>query len=394
MKRMMILDIVKEIGLNGLIDIAIMSAIVYALIVWFQRSKAAYVFTGIVTIGFVYLLARQFNLLLTAAILQGFFAVILLAVIIIFQEDFKYLFERVGTWRVKANLKKRGPGTLRKEVEILSRTATDLATDKIGALLVLRGRDIIDRHLTGGVDLNGELSEAVLKSLFDPHSIGHDGAVVVDRDRILQFSCHLPLSKDLNKVGRSGTRHAAALGMAEVSDSLCISVSEELGTISVAYRGEIELIQDFDRLTGILEKFYSETYPEKRRSVIVDIFTKNVVEKITALLVTLVLWFVFVHESRLTYKRFTVPVNTTNLASELEVADTRPHEVEVTLGGKRSQFYFFNKNEVRLFLNMLDEGPGTVLKQIQESEISLPEGIVLESVTPGRVRMTILEKKK
>src|SRR3954466_4495484 len=103
---MVILEFLKEIGLNGLIDIALMSALVYALLIWFKRSKAAYVFTGILTIGFVYLLARQFNLLLTAAILQGFFAVILLAVIIIFQEDFKYLFEHVGVWSLKSNRKK------------------------------------------------------------------------------------------------------------------------------------------------------------------------------------------------------------------------------------------------------------------------------------------------
>jgi hypothetical protein len=143
-----------------------------------------------------------------------------------------------------------------------------------------------------------------------------------------------------------------------------------------------------------LEKFFLELYPIKIQNPILNLFTKNLREKSTAVIVTLVLWFVFVHESRITYQRFSIPVNTTNLAPNLTLADIRPQKVEVTLAGKRSQFYFFNKNEVRLFLNMLDEGPGTVMKQIQVSEISVPSGLTLESLSPGRIRMTILEQKE
>ncbi len=386
--------IFKDVGVGGIVDIGLMSALVYALLVWFKKSKAASVLTGILIIGIIYLLARQFNLLLTAAVLQGFFTVILLAVIIIFQEDLKYLFERLALWRYKPESRRRRLHGTRKEVEILARTLTDFAREKIGALIVLRGADIIDRHIDNGVDLNGELSEPLLKSLFDPHSIGHDGAVIIEGDRVFQFSSHLPLSKDLQKVGRSGTRHAAALGLAEVTDALCFAVSEEQGTISAARHGEISTLKDPQELTNLLEAYYHELYPEKKTSPLADIFQKNVREKVMALAVTLVLWFLFVHESKITYEKFPVPVELTNLEEDLEIHAIRPKEVEVTLSGKRSAFYFLNKKELHLYLNMLDAKVGTEIKQIQDSELTIPEGIILESMSPNRVQISLTKEKK
>ncbi len=384
----------NDIGAGGIADIVLMSAVIYALLVWFKKSKAASVLTGILIIGVVYLLARQFNLLLTAAVLQSFFTVILLAVIIIFQEDLKYLFERLALWRYNRGSRRRKLHDTRREVEMLARTLTDFAREKIGALIVLRGADIVDRHINNGVDLNGDLSEALLKSLFDPHSIGHDGAVLIEGDRVLQFSCHLPLSKDLQKVGRSGTRHAAALGLAEVTDALCFAVSEEQGTISAARNGEIATLKDPQELTNLLEAYYQERYPEKKSNALGDIFRKNIPEKIMAVAVTMVLWYVFVHESRITFERFSIPVEMTNLSDDLEMKAIRPKEVEVTLSGKRSAFYFFNKKELRLYMNMLDEKTGTDIRQIQESELTVPPGVSLERISPTRVQISIVTKGK
>ncbi len=150
----------------------------------------------------------------------------------------------------------------REEVEILVRTLTDLARDRIGALVAVRGNDMMVRHLEGGQECNGKLSEALLKSLFDAHSIGHDGAVVVKENRISQFSVQLPLSKNMKKLGNRGTRHAAALGLSELCDALCVVVSEERGTISVARNGELTEVSDPKQLAMILEGFYRDMNPK------------------------------------------------------------------------------------------------------------------------------------
>src|SRR5258706_10922757 len=99
----------RDVGLSGLADIVIMSALVYALIVWFKKSKAFFVLTGIFIIGVIYLIAREFNLQLVAAVFQGFFAVILIAVIVIFQEEIKRLFERLAVWSLNPRLARNKP---------------------------------------------------------------------------------------------------------------------------------------------------------------------------------------------------------------------------------------------------------------------------------------------
>ena len=140
---------------------------------------------------------------------------LIIAVVVIFQEEIKQFFEFLA--RATTSPRVRGQRLTeipRSEIEVLVSTLSDLASERIGALFVLRGKVPIVRHLNAGMDLNGELSEALLKSLVDPHSMGHDGAVVIEANIVRQFSAHLPLSRNLGKVGKGGTRHAAALGLA------------------------------------------------------------------------------------------------------------------------------------------------------------------------------------
>ena len=167
-------------------------------------------------LGIIYYLARSFQLYLSAAVLQGFFAVILLAMVIIFQEEFRRFFERIATWgRYR---KSDRVSKLHEEVEIIVQSVANLARQHVGALIVIQGADPLDRHLAGGYPLDGVLSEPLLESIFDPHSIGHDGAVIIDRGRLVRFGCHLPLSTSVERIGNLGLRHTAALGLSERTD--------------------------------------------------------------------------------------------------------------------------------------------------------------------------------
>lgn len=385
-----LLRLIKDIGVSGFIDIALMSVFIYALIVFFKQSKAFFVLTGIFIIGIIYLIAREFNLQLVAAVFQGFFAVILIAVIVIFQEEIKRLFERLAVWSLNPRLARRKPvGPAMEEVDILVRTLTDMAADRIGAIVVLRGRDALVRHINGGIDLNGTLSEILLRSLFNPSAPGHDGAAILEGSTIVTFGCHLPLSKDLKKVQRAGTRHAAALGLSELTDALCIVVSEERGTISVAKQGDIEILNDAGQLAHFIESHLMETTPSPSQRKWNNWLTHNLREKILAIAVTVALWFVFVHEGRLTYQAFQVPVEYTNLPANLVVKETRPPHVEVTLSGPRRYFYFIRPARIRLVVNMGDAKEGYQSKQIQHSSVSYPEKLRLESILPTHVRFIV-----
>ena len=384
-----ITDIVKEISIPGLFDIAFMSLMIYAVLALFRKTKARFVLTGIIIFSVVYLLARQFNLILTASVLQTFFAVIFVALIIIFQEEIRHFLEQIALWSLNPQFTfDRSQRSSREDIDILVNTITDLAKEKIGALIVLPGRTSIESSIEGGKTLNGKLSEPLLKSLLDPHSIGHDGAIVIENGTVVKFSCHLPLSKNFALLLNKGTRHAAALGLSEVKDSLCLVVSEERGTISVARNGELREVSS-EQLSLILEKFYSAVSPTKKRRAWHSYLTKNYKEKAIAVFMAVALWFVFVHESKLVYRTYNVPVKYTTIPSDLKVEDIRPDKVKVTFLGPRRAFYFFNEKEVELFLKIPDAKQGIKTVNINESSLRFPKDISLENIEPRRVLVRI-----
>ena len=386
-----ILDPFQAIGLSGLLDILFMSVLIYTLIVWSKRTKAASVLTGILIVAGVYLIARQFNLSLTAAIFEQFFAIILIALIIIFQEELRYFFERIATWSFKRTfLGKEDTRLDREEVEVLVRTLNDLAREKIGALVVIRGRDLIIRHLQGGEDCNGRLSESLLRSLFDTHSKGHDGAVVIEGNLVTQFSVHLPLSKNLKKLGEGGTRHAAALGLSERCDALCLVVSEERGTISVASNGEIRIVRDTDHLTRLLRSFYHTISPKGQTKAWEDHIKKNWRDKLVSLALAGALWFVLVDGSKTAYRTLSIPISYGDLPETWTVESITPEEVSVTFRGVRRAFYFVRTNDIEVNVPLRLE-TGTQRFRLGPGRMVFPKNLVLETVEPNFVEIDVKE---
>ncbi|MBN1128432.1 MAG: diadenylate cyclase [Chitinispirillaceae bacterium] len=392
---MKIPSLFNEVGLSGLLDIVFMTFLIYFALVWFKRTRAVFVVVGMFIVGLAYFITRLFDLPLTRTVFQGFFAIILVAVVVIFQEEIKYFFEQIASRSFLRNI--RGKVRIRlpqKEVEVLVRTLSAFARERIGALIVVHGKDPIIRHLDGGIELNGEMSEPLLRSIFDPHSDGHDGAVIVRGNIISQFACHLPLSKDLSKTQRTGTRHAAALGLSELTDALCIVVSEERGTISLAHGGTLRETVDSEDLSRKIEAFYREISPHAEKKPWWDFITKNYREKAIALVITCALWFFVVHESRIEYHTYPVAVGYSNLPSGFAVTSVLPAQVEVTLSGPKRSFYFVDANDLQISLSLFNAKSGEIEKPISLSHITVPNALSIETVEPGGVRITITDAGK
>ncbi|OGP12466.1 MAG: hypothetical protein A3F89_05890 [Deltaproteobacteria bacterium RIFCSPLOWO2_12_FULL_50_11] len=385
----------RQMGISGLIDIFLMSFLIYALLVWLKHKKAVFVLTGILIAALMYLFTRQFNLVLISSLLQAFFAVFLIAIIVIFQEELRSIFEQIAIWSFNRKPQALKPIIqLQKEVETLVRTLRDLAREKIGALIIIKGQNVILRHLKGGIDLNGELSEALLKSLFDPHSMGHDGAVIIEGNRLIQFGCHLPLSHNFEKLSTKGTRHAAALGLSELSDALCLVVSEEKGIISVAQNGNIFEVRDPQILSALIEKFYRKGKPSLKPQMLKRFFKRNYKEKIAAVTFSLALWFVLVHQSNLIHKTFNVPIEYPEFASDLVVEEVDPKEAQITLSGPRNTFHFISEKDVRLSLKLVDLQEGVrKVRLSDETNLFFPKELMLENIEPHLIQVTISKKK-
>ena len=282
----------KHIGVPDILDMLLVGALVYGLLLWFKRTRAAFVALGLLMLAIVYTVAFLAGMYMTVRIFQGFFAVFIVAVIVIFQEEIRSVFERIAVWSLTGGVLKSAP--THRQVEILVRSLGDLARDHIGALVVLRGLDPLDRHVSGGWDLNGDLSEALIKSIFDSHSLGHDGAFIIEEGRVSRFGVQLPLSKDFGRITNLGTRHSAALGLAERTDALILIVSEEHGTVSIAQRGELKVIADLEDLQDAIEVFLIRLMPDHAQNPVLRFFTENWREKVSAAVVSVLLWFFFV----------------------------------------------------------------------------------------------------
>ena len=385
-----------EIGLSGLCDIAIVTLMIYTFLIALKRTRrSGMILTGIVILAVVYLAARKLNLVLTVVLLQGFFTVILVALVVIFQEDLRYFLEHVGVWWLERRLppyKRKTARPARREVEIMARTLADLARAKIGALVVIRGKDPIARYLNGGEEVQGLLSEPLLKSIFDPHSIGHDGAVIIDAGLIDKLGCYLPLSKNLGKLPRRGTRHAAALGLSELCDALCLVVSEERGEITIARNGDLRFIATSAELANILEAFYDEIAPPPEAHPWTGFLRRNYREKALSLGLAVALWITLGFSAEVVQRAFEVPVKYVSLPGTLAVESMLPPKVQVTFSGQRKAFALLTPDEIKLALDLRDARKGKHWFLITGRDLSYPSGLRFEDMEPRQVLVAIEPK--
>jgi len=360
-----------------LVDILLVSVMVYTAVVWIRRTQASLVAMGILILGAVSLAARALGLQLTAWMLQGFFAVFVIIVVVIFQEELRLRRRDAG-------------GTLFDPADILAACLTDFARERIGTLIVLPGKQPLQRHLHGGIELNGRLSLPLLKSIFDPHSPGHDGAVLLEGDRITRFAVHLPLSKDSRQLAGVGTRHSAALGLAELTDALCLVVSEERGQVSVASDGQLRRLDTPHEIAAILQQFRRAQHPSRdTRRAWTRVVRQNWVEKLASVAIVITLWYLFVPGSRPTHVTYEVPVNLQNLPADYVLEEVSPEKVDVTLTGATRDFYLFDPRRIGVSVDASLAKLGRRTFQISDDNVLRPKELTLESIHPSSVKISV-----
>lgn len=375
------------IRLADVVDVLLVTALVYTAVVWLRRTRAAFAALGLLLLGALYALALVFDLRLTSWLLQSFFAILVVIIVVIFQEELRALFERLAIWSLQRSGRSDHPGSA--PADMLVQAIADLARQHIGALVVLPGRQPIDRHVRGGIPLDGRLSVPLLESLFDPHSPGHDGAVVVEGDRIRRFAAHLPLSTDFGQLAGTGTRHAAALGLAEATDALCIVVSEERGTIALARDGRLVRPVDVSTLAGAIAEFTASLRPAGRRWPFWGALVReHGLEKVASLLVVSALWWALVPGARPVERTYDVPVRLLNVPETLEIDSVRPPAVRVTLEGPSREFYLFNPRHLELTLDVAMASEGRRTFRVDERRLRRPKGLMLRAVEPATIRIT------
>ncbi|MDD2903150.1 MAG: diadenylate cyclase CdaA [Syntrophales bacterium] len=215
-------------------DIILVAIIIYQVLLFLKGTQAIQVLAGMFLLFLLYLGAKRLELFTLEWLLDGVVRSFLLIVIILFQADIRRVLSRMGR-RALASADASEPMILE---EICDAVET-LASQRIGALIILERQIGLSDYLEGAVKLDAMVTKELLVSLFWPHTPTHDGAVIIQGDRIIAAGCLLPLSSSAELDPTLGTRHRAAVGLTEHSDALALVVSETYGQVSLARGGKI-----------------------------------------------------------------------------------------------------------------------------------------------------------
>ena len=371
------------------IDILLVSLFLYAGLVWFRRTASRGVLSGVALLAVIYFLARGLDMYLTSLAFQTTFTVLLFVLAILFQEDLRRMFERVSAFR---SVRIRQAPEVGMEVDELVEAIFKMANARTGALIVFKGAEPLKRHLDGGIPIGGRISKPLLYSIFDSHTPGHDGAVVIDHHRIEQFAAHLPISKNTREITGRGTRHCAALGLSECSDALTVVISEESGVVSVAEAGKLKEMSTAAELKRHVETFLSSKFPSVAEPTWRRRLTQHGHLKLLALALAVAAWFVLAYDPNTVQRTFVVPLEYRNLPNKLVLDETVPNEARVTLSGSERNFRFLDPASLKITLDLAEARLGFYDLAITERNIQLPMNLSPYRIEPSVIRMYLREK--
>jgi diadenylate cyclase len=231
------MPLLPKLTVFTVIDIIAVAILIYQLVLMVRGRHAAHILTGLCTLVVVYVLSVWAHLELLRTVLAALAPYSAFALIVMFQSEIRRLLARLGRGRWLTL------GRQLENLEVAEEIALaiqQMSEAQIGALVVIE-RDIgLRTFVESGVALDAYVSRDLLRSIFEPGGALHDGAVIIQGDRISSAACFLPLSTNPAILRSMGTRHRAAIGVTEETDAVAIAVSEETGQITIAFRGEIE----------------------------------------------------------------------------------------------------------------------------------------------------------
>lgn len=222
------------------IDILIAAYVIYKLLMLIKGTRAVQLIKGILVLLIASNISDVLNLYTIKWILDKTWATIFVALAVIFQPELRRALEQLGRGQffVRVN-NELGMGDMLRLIDEVTRCALKLAKTKTGTLIIVERETGINDYIETGIKIDGVISAEFLMNIFVPQTPLHDGAVIIRGDRVVAAGCFLPLSDNPYLDSSLGTRHRAALGITEISDAVAVIVSEETGTISVAYEGKL-----------------------------------------------------------------------------------------------------------------------------------------------------------
>ena len=370
---------------QDILDILIMSALVYQLYAWFRKSHAIQVLAGLGTITAIYFITRQTGLHMTSWVLQQLGTVIIVVIVVVFQNEIRQALYRFSKLRELLH----GEHAAHSSVpDTLAEAVFVLAKSHCGAIIALQRTDQLDDHLSNGTPMEALLSAPLLSSIFHDGNPLHDGAILIRNERISMASCLLPLSDSQQLPQKYGTRHRAAIGLTERTDAVVLVVSEERGEVSLAEGGRLITLESPEQLKALLEKLMTpEGRKHQRPSVTKRIFS-DLLPKTAVLLGVTIIWLLLSGRQG-EVAIVTAPLTFHGLPEGLILARVSPEEVTVRLrssSGLTPSVRQLNLT-VNLALDGLQEGGHNL--RVSSSSVRVPPGMSVVGIEPTIVKILV-----
>lgn len=380
---------VLTLTVNNWIDIAVIAFLVYVILRLLLEARSLSVAIGVLALCGLYWASFLFNLALTNLFLKTFFGFFIIFIAIIFQRELRRLFSFVGFFRFQHILP-----PAQATIDTLILAVAKLSSGKVGALIVFPGKESISRIIDKGIPLHGDISQELLLSIFSEETPGHDGAILIENNKIRQFGVHLPLTETTENLGKfGGLRHRAALGLSERSDAFVIVVSGETGSIDVARGGAWEHCVDSAELYKKLSAFSRNMPSKKNGQNLFDWFKKDALMFCASFLIAGIAWGVFSPNFAQTQKDFTVSLEFSNVPDGYVVQDVVPRQVVLSLKGKSSDFSSLPPQALNVSLDLSSiQSDGWKTIPLKVTNAGVPINFTAVQITPKSVQVHVVKQ--
>ncbi len=247
------MEIIKLIRWQDILDILLVTTILYRVLLIIKGTKAAQMLIGIGVLFVALLFSKYMGLYTIDWIIQSLWAQIVLAVIILFQPEIRKTLAQMGEARFLPSF---ASAEGMRSIEEIVRASIALANRQIGALIVIEKETSLNDFIEMGTQLDAKVTHELLLSIFHPTSPMHDGAIIIRGNRVVAAGCFLPLTLSIDISKAFGTRHRAGIGLTEETDSVVIIVSEETGSITIAIGSKIIKNVDMSTLRDFLTEHF------------------------------------------------------------------------------------------------------------------------------------------
>lgn len=256
---------------TDVVEILIISFLVYQIMLWIKNTKAWSLLKGLVVVMVLILFAAIFHMSTILWIAENVLSLAVVAVVVVLQPELRRALEQLGRKNLLTSLipfdtaKEVGGRFSDKTVNEIVKASFEMSKVKTGALMVVEKGISLSEFERTGIEVDAVISSQLLINIFEHNTPLHDGAIIISGNRVTSATCYLPLSDNMGLSKDLGTRHRAAVGISEATDSLTVIVSEETGHVSVAYEGNLTRNVDSDTLREKLQMIQNKQVEEKKR---------------------------------------------------------------------------------------------------------------------------------